>query len=67
MTLIILQQYHHEDIKDGNKNETTEGATTCDDMRVGAKEGNFVLYNAYCRQNANESSFVTEHYYLERE
>jgi hypothetical protein len=67
LTLIILQQYHHVDIEDGNKNETTEGVTTCDDMRVGAKVGNFVLYNAYCRQSVNESSFVTEHYYRERE
>ncbi|KAL3789073.1 hypothetical protein ACHAW5_009812 [Stephanodiscus triporus] len=36
---------------------------TCDEMRTGAEEGAFVLYNAYCRRSANQSNFVTEHYY----
>ena len=39
---------------------------TCDEMKVKAKERNFVLYNAFCRQSANETNFVTEHYYRDR-
>jgi hypothetical protein len=71
LTLIIMQlqqqQYDHDDIKeDGDKNTTVhEDIITCDEMRIGAKERDFVLYNAYCRQNVNQSSFVTEHYYRE--
>ncbi len=36
---------------------------TCDVMRAGAEGGNFVLYNAFCRQSVNQTNFVTEHYY----
>jgi hypothetical protein len=37
---------------------------TCDALKTGAEEErNFVLYNAFCRQNANQTNFVTEHYY----
>jgi hypothetical protein len=36
---------------------------TCDEMRTGAEERNLVLYNAFCRKSANQTNFVTEHYY----
>ena len=69
LTLIIMQQqqYFHDDVEEnGDKNKTIyEDIITCDEMRIGAEERDFVLYNAYCRQNVNESSFVTEHYYRE--
>ena len=63
LTLIILRQHYHDN-KDGYKNNINK-VTTCDDMRIGAEEHNFVLYNAYCHPNANGSSFVMEHYYRE--
>jgi hypothetical protein len=70
LTLIIKlqqQQYDHDDIEeDGDKNTTIhEDIITCDEMWIDAEERDFVLYNAYCRQNANQSLFVTEHYYRE--
>jgi hypothetical protein len=36
---------------------------TCAEMKSGAERGNFVLYNAFCHQSANQTNFVTEHYY----
>ena len=39
----------------------------CKNMQARALEGNFVLYNALCRQNENETKYHSEHYYWEKD
>ena len=43
-----------------------ENNSLCDNMQERALEGNFVLYNAFCRHE-NESNYRSEHYYREKD
>lgn len=44
-----------------------ENNLLCDDMRKRAEEKNFVLYNAFCHQNATQRTFTVHQYYRKKD
>merc|ERR1711971_1445415 len=40
---------------------------TCDDMQKRAERKNFVMYNAFCKQNATQRMFIAKQYYRKKD
>eukprot|EP00578_Thalassiosira_sp_NH16_P007614 CAMPEP_0181114184 /NCGR_PEP_ID=MMETSP1071-20121207/20741_1 /TAXON_ID=35127 /ORGANISM="Thalassiosira sp., Strain NH16" /LENGTH=347 /DNA_ID=CAMNT_0023198263 /DNA_START=178 /DNA_END=1221 /DNA_ORIENTATION=+ len=40
---------------------------TCDDMQKRAERKNFVMYNAFCKQNATQRMFISKQYYRKKD
>ena len=48
------------------QNEKRSSAILCEDMQKRAEEHNFVLYNAYCKEDMNQSGFISRQYYRKK-